>query len=987
MVRKRSHRSQVASHMLKHPNVKHETCDMQLVASNLQPATCNLQRVTCSAILFLLIGLTGCGQQGQTASGSATTTTTLPPPLQAQLVLGQIAFTRDDQNQVDAVGFSGVSRVAVDSGHDRLYVVDSENSRVFGFNNLSALALNAPTADIVIGQPDFTSNLCNRGGTTAGPDSLCHPIGIAVDSSGDLYVADTGNNRVLFYPFPISTADMAATIVFGQPDLFTNTENTGGLSAMSLHAPVDATVDNSGNLYVADTGNNRVLVYTQPMTDSTADFVIGQANMSSSACNQTVQPSANPSAVSLCGPQGLAVDSSDNLYVADTLNNRVLEYQTPLLTDAAADVAFGQTNFTIFDSNLCITRDSGLCLPMAVTLDTAGDLYLADNGNNRALEYNQPIAVSGKSTGSNTSTTLNDNTQAFTTNQYVNFTVKITFGTGAGQVRTITSNANTQITVSPSWSVSPDNTSFYQIIGDIVADQVFGQGDLFAPVSPNTANTCNNTAAVVGGLSAKSLCSPGGVALDGTGNLYVADTSNYRVLKYNAPFSSPGDTTADLVLGQPSFTAVGINFVDAVGLNSPSGVAVDANNNLFYIADTENNRVLGYTNLSALLSGAPADIVIGQVDMNSSLCDKGQKNVQDLPLPDATTLCHPNGLAVDSLGNLYVADTENNRVLEYNTPFTSDKTADLVFGQLTSSSFTTRACAASNTRMCLPMGVAVDSANNLYVADTGNNRVLEFNTPITTDITSDRVFGQPDFVSNGSNTGGLSAASVSFPEGVALDSADNLYVVDTGNSRVLEFNTPITTDTTADRVFGQPNFISYGNGLLSATSLFFPSGIALDSAGNLYVADTSNNRILEYDTPLAAVVSSTSTGSNTSTTLNDTNQSFISDQFVDFLIEITSGTGVGQIRTIIGNTINRFTVSPSWTFIPDNTSGYKITRPATADGVFGQPDFASSSCNNPVAAIGGLSDKSLCFPEGITLDAGGNLYVADTENNRILKFP
>ena len=93
-----------------------------------------------------------------------------------------------------------------------------------------------------------------------------------------------------------------------------------------------------------------------------------------------------------------------------------------------------------------------------------------------------------------------------------------------------------------------------------------------------------------------------------------------------------------------------------------------------YVADPGNNRVLGYSDISLLITGGAASIVIGQSDINSNQCNQGTT-------ASATSLCGPQGVAVDSLGNLYVADTSNNRVLEYATPFANDKTADNVFGQ------------------------------------------------------------------------------------------------------------------------------------------------------------------------------------------------------------------------------------------------------------------------------------------------------------------
>ena len=216
---------------------------------------------------------------------------------------------------------------------------------------------------------------------------------------------------------------------------------------------------------------------------------------------------------------------------------------------------------------------------------------------------------------------------------------------------------------------------------------------------------------------------------------------------------------------------------------------------------------------------------------------------------------------MDPAGNLYVADgisdsgaNVNDRVLEYDNPLTTDTAADRVFGQ--AGSFTTGDCNLglnpSADSLCHPRGMTVDAAGNLYVADLNNNRVLEYDNPLTTDTVADRVFGQAgSFTSNTCNLGpGISASRLCGPTGVTVDEAVNLYVADTQNHRVLEYNNPLTTDTVADRVFGQAGSFTSNTcnlGGISASSLCEAFMVAVDAAGRLYVADQINDRVLEYD--------------------------------------------------------------------------------------------------------------------------------------------
>ena len=198
------------------------------------------------------------------------------------------------------------------------------------------------------------------------------------------------------------------------------------------------------------------------------------------------------------------------------------------------------------------------------------------------------------------------------------------------------------------------------------------------------------------------------------------------MLRFNTPLSS--DTVGDSVLGQPDFTHRAANSVDASGVWSPTQVAIDRSStpNHLYLADTNNSRVLGWTNAASFANGAPADLVLGQPDLFSGGANSGGT-------ASAATMGGPMGVAVDSKGNLYVSDSSNNRVLEFNTPFTTCASppcaANLVLGQ---AGFTTTTCAAvSATSLCVPRGLTLDGNDNLYVTDSANNRVLEHITPLS----------------------------------------------------------------------------------------------------------------------------------------------------------------------------------------------------------------------------------------------------------------
>jgi hypothetical protein len=301
-------------------------------------------------------------------------------------------------------------------------------------------------------------------------------------------------------------------------------------------------------------------------------------------------------------------------------------------------------------------------------------------------------------------------------------------------------------------------------------------------------------------------------------------------------------TVAQYVLGQTDFVHSNANYITASTMNNPNGVALDKSSSPhhLYVADTSNNRVLGWNNAASFSNDQPADLVIGSADFQST-----------------GGFSSPRGVGVDTHGNLYVADTNNNRVLEYNAPFAACGSlpcvggpAQHVFGQadnLTSNYCNFGGSAPSARSLCSPTGVAADVSGNIYIADQGNNRVLEFNTPLTVtatagsgDTRADLVFGQGatgnSFTTNGAGT---TATTLNQPYSIALDSSNDLFVADYNNSRVLEYTESSSppTNVTANAVFGQGGLFTTNGCNFSAAGLCNPASVALDASNNLFVSD------------------------------------------------------------------------------------------------------------------------------------------------------
>src|SRR6266851_937721 len=378
--------------------------------------------------------------------------------------------------------------------------------------------------------------------------------------------------------------------------------------------------------------------------------------------------------------------------------------------------------------------------------------------------------------------------------------------------------------------------------------------------------------------------------------------------------ATPGDTIADRELGQADFThSTSTSFVrkkslfldgSCGGCTGVSSVAVDQSGGHIYVADHNNNRVLGWSSVSGFANGADADIVIapapnnltsppsagdfftsgGCFDYPNGFCGPIGVAVDpssgDLFVSDDRSLSEVNapfsqtgpviplgngqsinffdgtfddfGVASDSHGNVYVANRGQNEVLEYNAGST---TVNLVFGQTTSAG---GACNKGGSptagTLCAPLAVAVDSNDNLWVADRDNNRVLEYLQPLCTmscatgagDTTADHVIGQADFTHN---TSGTTATTLHNPVGVTLDLHGNLYVADFLNNRVVEYDATLSDGEAASMVIGQADATSGScnrGGSIGANTLCNPSGLSTDSLGNLYVIDGNNDRVLAY---------------------------------------------------------------------------------------------------------------------------------------------
>lgn len=370
--------------------------------------------------------------------------------------------------------------------------------------------------------------------------------------------------------FPLRAAgdfptNQPATSVLGQPD-FQTTAITSGL-ANRFSGPQGVAVDpTTGNVFIADTGNHRVLRFSSAAamrSGANPDGVIGQINFSGSQPNQGGAISAS----TLNTPVGLAVDSRGRLWIADFANNRVLGYYlaSRLGINPAADIVLGQTTFTTAASGLSALA---MANPRGVAVGPGDVLYVADSSNNRVLRF---VDLTGASSGSAATGVLGQ----------VNFDSRLT------------------------------------------------------------------------SLSSVSMRAPGALHADLAGRLWVADTMNDRVLRFDAAAAKGNGAAAEAVIGTADFGVPATTDLDAKSFADPLGVFLDGSGNL-WVSDFGNKRLLRFPAARAISTGGVADRVLGKPDFATAVGSVGARDIGS-----------PVQVTGDSTGALIVMDFGANRALRF----------------------------------------------------------------------------------------------------------------------------------------------------------------------------------------------------------------------------------------------------------------------------------------------------------------------------------
>ena len=449
----------------------------------------------------------------------------------------------------------------------------------------------------------------------------------------------------------------------------------------------------------------------------------------------------------------------------------------------------------------------------------------------------------------------------------------------------------------------------------------------------------------------------------------VADGSAEDVLGHtlNANFSQP-----DFDHGAPN------DAVNAYDLNNPGAVAVDAQNQRLFVADSRNGRILVHEIPSEDLGDVrEAQAVLGQSEFKANATNRGGSTA-------ANSLSMPQGLAYDATSKrLFAADSGNNRVLVYDiASIANGEDAVGVLGQadFTSGNANRGGNATANT-LNGPYAVEYDAANNrLFVADGDNSRVLVYDVAsIVNGEDAINVLGQADFTSGSGNRGGSVAANTLYhPWGLTYDAARNrLFVADNANSRVLAYDVAsIVNGEDAINVLGQVDFTS-SSGATTQSGLAYPAGLALDAVDNwLCVADGGNNRVLVYD--VSVLAPGENDGQNAMNVLGQPD--FTSAAASTYQRGLAHPTGMAYEAIdghlwVADNSNNRVMAFDVNEELEDGEASENMIGLIDAAG---QPVYTSAS---PVNRLG------LAAPDGNAMDSlHHKLFVSDSSNNRVLGY-
>jgi len=807
-----------------------------------------------------------------------------------------------------AARFNQPAHITVDNA-DALYVTDYANHTIRKITKAGVVTTLAGQA----GVPGTTDS------ATATSARFRNPVGIWADSSKNIYVADSGNHTIR----KISNAGVVTTVAGGAGVVGT-VDGTAGNS--TFYAPMDIAIDSSDNLYVTDLYNNTIRKITSAGVVTTFAGTTGASG--------TMDGTGVAARFSY--PKGITVDSSDNLYVTDSARIRKVTAGA-VVTTFAGGSTIGGANGT--------GTAAQFHSPQEIAVSSNGNLFLVDSSNHNVRKITPagvvttfvgPVGCSGCA-GSWGSTDGTGSAARFlypsgiaidsSDNLYVsdsgNHTIRKV--TPAGVVTTFAGSAGSSGSTNGTGSAARFGYPFG--IGVDSSDNLYVSDSYNHTVRKITPGAVVTTFAGSAGLSGSAdgtgssarFLSPNGLVVDSSDNIFVADEqSTIRKITSSAEVTT--------FAGIAGVSGSADSNISTARFNSPNGITGDNSTGSVYVADKNNHTLRKVTSSGVVTTISGAAGVVGSTNAAA-------------PGPTAARFNLVEGTAVDSSGNIFVADHLNHTIRKIGT----DNTVTTFAGSPGVAGSTDGA--STSARFRGPAQIAIDSSNNIYVADYYNHtiRKVEANGDVTTFAGSAGYTGTTD--DNGS------AARFNNPHGIAVDSSGYVYVADRSNHSVRKI-TPTGLVSTLAGTSGSSGSAD-GNGSLARFNQ--PMGISQDAAGNLYVADYGNNTIRKV----------TSTGSVTTMA----GAAGLAGSADGSPIPARFYRPHGMARDANGNI-----------FVVDNPSHTirKITPQGVVTTFAGSAGLAGSTNGTGLAA-------RFYEPADIAIASNGTMFVADNMNHCIRK--
>jgi uncharacterized protein (TIGR03437 family) len=623
-------------------------------------------------------------------------------------------------------------------------------------------------------------------------------------------------------------------------------------------------------------------------------------------------------------PISVALDAQGNLYICDTLDNRIREVDTKGIISTYAG-----TGVSGYSGDLGQAAAAQLNLPDGIAFDASGNLYIADEGN-AVIRRVAPDGTIDTIAGNGNPNYAGDNGPALSA-QIDPLAVAVdkqgNYYIADANYRIRKVNTSGVITTIAGTGVMGQTENGYQAtqaeIGLVVSLAVDSSGNIYLADSTNIAVSEISGGiinVIAGGIQSGSIAdgqpatmtvmAPYGVALDTSGNLFISDSNLYDTKVWRLALASGLVFTA-AGTGQVGFSGDGGQAIFAT-LYGPAGLAVSGTN--LYIADVGNQRIREIT-------GSVINTVAG-----AAIGDSGAAT--------SAFLNFPEGIAIDSTGDLMVADTGNleTRLFKVGGVINS---LGLLQG--------------------LPWGMGVDKSGNFYVSDEQGGILFFGEGAHVQQIMPNgntSVIAGTDTIGFSGDNGPATLADLSSPQGLALDAAGDVYIADWGNERVRMVDASSGNITT---VAGNGKEVFSGDNGPAAAAGMDPFAVVVDSLGDLFITDQYNNRIRKV-TPNGTVTTVAGTGA----------AGYAGDGGPATAAKLNEPFGIALDSA--GNM-----------YIADK--GNAVVRRVTANGLI--TTIAGSGISTPSTGDGGPATSAQLDPRGVTVDAAGNVYVTDGLNDHV----